>query len=109
MALKERQRYNTKSIKGNFRPESLKSQRLHWGSDSLRLIKGRHNHMGMLHVAAGMTPENCREFEAPFNGFEVMHLEIISEGANRIHKGLFFSILFALSLFFFYRHLAAVQ
>lgn len=55
--------------------------------------------MGMLHVAAGMTPENCQEFEALFNGFEVMRLEIISEGANRILKGLIFSIL--LIIFFF--------
>lgn len=66
--------------------------------------------MGMLHVAAGMTPENCREFEAPFNGFEVMRLEIISEGANRILKGLFFSVLFIFfNSFFSYQLLAAVQ
>lgn len=100
MAMKEHQRYNTKSIKGNFKPESLQSQTLHRGSDSLRLIKERHNHMGMLHVAAGMTPENCREFGALFNGFEVMRLEIISEGANRILKGLFF---FLFVSFFFLR------
>lgn len=68
--------------------------------------------MGMLHVAAGMTLKNRREFEAPIYGFEVMHLEIISEGANRILKGLLFllfSFLFFSFLFFFCQHLAAVQ
>lgn len=32
MALKKRGRYNTKSIKGNFRPETLESQTLNWGA-----------------------------------------------------------------------------
>lgn len=67
--------------------------------------------MGMLHVAAGDDSRKLSEIEAPFNGFEVMRLEIISEGANRILKGpfSFFSVFLAFFFFFFYQHLAAVQ
>lgn len=52
--------------------------------------------MGMLHVAPRMTRRTVKRFKAGFNGFEVMCLETISEGANRILKA-------------FYQHLAAVQ
>lgn len=39
--------------------------------------------MGMLHVSPRMTRRTVKRFKARFNGFEVMCLEIISEGANR--------------------------
>lgn len=51
--------------------------------------------MGMLHVAPGMTHKTVKRTKAGFIGFEVMCLEIISAGANRILKA-------------FYQHLAAV-
>lgn len=40
--------------------------------------------MGMLHVAPKTTRTGVKRFKAGFNGFEVMCLEILSEGANRI-------------------------
>lgn len=52
--------------------------------------------MGMLHVAPRMTRRTVKRFKVGFNGFEVMCLEITSEGAKRILKA-------------FYQHLAAVQ
>ncbi len=52
--------------------------------------------MGMLHVAPRMARRAVKGLKAGFHGLEGMCLEIISEGANTIHKA-------------FYQHLAAVQ
>lgn len=86
-------RYNTKSIKDNFRPQTLEIQALNHEvihSDwSRSVVITWESYMWM-------TRRTVKRFKAEFNGSKGMCLEIISEGANGNLKA-------------FYQHLAAVQ
>lgn len=86
-------RYNTRSIKDNLRPSTLETRALNHEvihSDWSRSV------VITWECYIWLQSISVKRFKTGFNGSEVMCLEILSEGANRILRA-------------FYWHLAAVR